>query len=503
MRKYKRMIISTMLLLMVWTVTGCSFGQGGEQALDKFDKDKQATIKVMYWDEQFFMQNYGYMFMAKYPNIDIEVVSTQSMYKERQEDPENGLKNFIERENPDVLLISPEDFAKLAGEQLLYDLEPVINQDKFDIENIHPTVIEYLKFKGDGKLYGLSPKFSSRALFINKKLFLEHGVNEPEGAMSWEELLLLAQRFPSGGDESNRIYGYVNLEYESDPFSMALMIGNENGLMAEDQGKVLIESDAWKSLFGQVVEAYKSGSVAEIPPMEMGVAYLQEDWLKRNHFVAGKVAMSLGDTSLMSRLEEAKNYFKDDMFDWEIVSAPVGPDSGLFTNFYLTDLFSINARSSNLREAWELVKYLNGDEIARVHSKSSRELFTRTGYTTRKDGKSLEPFYQLTFNSNESADSQQFSGFHYMIRDAANKELEEVISGTKSLDEAVEAIAKMAQEQINQMKAQKDTQAGEPVPAESEDSTEENSTEENSTEDSSTEDSSTVEEESGEPESNS
>lgn len=470
MRKYKKIVISIMLLLMVWTVGGCSFGQSGEQALDKFDKDKQSTIKVMYWDEQYFMQQYGYMFMAKYPNIDIEVVSMQSMYRDDQYDPENSMKKFIEQENPDVLLLSPDELAKLASEQMLYDLEPVISQDKFDIENIHSTVIDYLKFKGDGKLYGLSPTFSSKALFINQKLFQEQGVTQPEGAMSWEELLQLAQRFPSGGDESTRIYGYMNPEYQSDPFSMTLMIGNESGLMAEDQGKVLIGGDAWKSLFEQVIEAYKSGSVAQVKRMEMGQSFTQDDWLRRNHFVAGKVAMTLGDPYLMQNLEDAKAAWKDDMFEWDIVNAPVGSDSGLNTNFYLNDLFAINAKSPNLREAWEFVKYANGDELARVRSKVSREVFTRTTYMTRKDGRSLEPFYQLTFNNNESVNDQQFGGFQYMIQEAANKEIEEVISGNKSLDDAIQAIEKLGQDQVNQMKLQKDKQAEGAVPGESEES---------------------------------
>jgi len=59
-------------------LSGCNVGGGGaDNGLKQLGKDEQATIKVMSnMDEPFFYQQYGALFSAKYPNIDVQVVST-------------------------------------------------------------------------------------------------------------------------------------------------------------------------------------------------------------------------------------------------------------------------------------------------------------------------------------------------------------------------------------------------------------------------------------------
>jgi hypothetical protein len=49
----------------------------------------------------------------------------------------------------------------------LYALDSVIQQDKYDIEGIHPAIRKLLRDKGNGKLFGLSPTFNSSALYYN------------------------------------------------------------------------------------------------------------------------------------------------------------------------------------------------------------------------------------------------------------------------------------------------------------------------------------------------
>lgn len=449
-----RMRTATVIVLIFLMIvsSGCSFG-GGSQATEKFDPKKNATIKVMDYDERYFMQKYGYLFMAKYPNIEIEVVSTKSMYKEGQEDdPEVMYKKFIEEHQPDVIMVPGDQLEELVNDQMLYDLEPIIAQDKFDIENIHPTIIEYLKMKGGGKLYGLAPNFRSEALYINRDLFNKHGVELPAEPMTWESMLNLAGRFPTGGDKESRIYGFTNQEWQSDAYNLIMMIGLQSGLVAQTEGKASLNSPAWKTIFELVTNAAKSGTVLLPPPPDFSGGMLHEDWLMRNKFVTGKVAMTIGDISLINNLNEVAEYKKDLQFNWEIINLPKAADSTQRTNFYINDVFAINAKSTNHQAAWEFIKYVNGDEIARVLSKTPTNLWSRTTYKSLKDGVSLEPFYQLSYNSSETIEFGKYDTAWVMVQDEANKLIEEYMADKKTLDQLLEAINTKIQEGLDNIK---------------------------------------------------
>jgi multiple sugar transport system substrate-binding protein len=455
--KFKGILNLFVTVLLVIVVSGCSLFDGDNKgAAAQSDAQKETTIKVMFYDEQYFMQRYGNLFIAKNPNINIEVVSMRNMHNDPNQDPKTVYSQFIETEQPDVLMLPPDELEKLAADQQLYDLEPLIAQDKFDIENIHPTIIEYLKMKGGGKLYGLSPTFSNDALLINRDLFTKHGVELPEGKMNWQDVLMLAQRFPGGADTSDRIYGYSEAMYRNDPFSLIMRIADDTGLTLENEGKSAILTPSWKVLFEQVIAAYKKGAIVrENKENDPNKAFSREEWLLQDPFVAGKSAMTVGDSYALGTLMDAANLLKDRSFNWEIINAPVGDNADQVTNFGLNEIFAINAKSNNTKAAWELVKYINGDEIARVYSKTQSHLWSRTTYMNLKDGKSLEPFYQLTFNRNETA-RNEFAHVEFTISGTSNQEIEEVIADRKTLDQALEAIDKQLQTELDNIKTSQD-----------------------------------------------
>lgn len=454
----KRWIPALVAGVFALTLGGCSlFGGSSKQVLKDMEKDQKATLKIVYWDEQNFMQKYGYMFMAKYPNIDVEVLTTRSLYSGGEvKDYNKVFLDFIQKEQPDVFMVQPDQLEKMSADQLLYELDPVIQEDGFDIQNIQPAIIEYIKMKGNGKLYGLSPTFSGRAMFVNKDLFDKNGVELPQGKKNWDEILQLAQRFPTSGDEKSRIYGYAGPEYQSDPYTLILQIATDSGLKMENQGKVTLQTPSWKSLVEQVVSAFKSGAVLQ-EQNQGGSSMSEEEWLLRNKFVAGRAAMSMGDPYLLQTINQAAQVLKDRKFNWEIIPAPQGIDASPTTNFYLNELFVINAKSPNLRPAWEFLKYINGDEMARVHSKIPTELWSRTSYQTMKDGKSLEAFYQLTYNPNEAPADNDYTALQYMVREAFNQELKAVIGGTKTVDQALAVVEQEAFKQLDMMKKQKES----------------------------------------------
>lgn len=449
----KRIALALTAGTLALTLSACGLFGGKDKQVSQKENNQKATVKVTYWDEQSFMQKYGYMFMAKFPNIDVEVVSTRIMYQENGGDKNSTqlLREFVEKEQVDLFMLRPDELNLLSADGFLYELDPVIAEDGYDMSSIQPAIVEYLKLKGNGKLYGLAPTFDSKALFINKDLFDKNGIEYPKDKANWEDIVQLAQRFPTGGDPKTRVYGYAAQEYESDPFSFMQKVALDSGLKLQTQGKATVQTPSWKRIVELVANAYKSGSIYQA---DMNTDMMsEEEWLLRDPFVAGRSALTLGDTYMLSKLNQAASVLKDRKFNWEIIPAPQGIDAAQGTNFSLNELFAIRAKSPNARAAWELLKYMAGDEIARVQSKVPTTLWARSGYQKLKDGKTLDAFYELTYNPSEVPEGEdKFAAVNYMVQGPFNAEFKEIIAGTKGVDQALAAMEKATFEQIDTLK---------------------------------------------------
>lgn len=72
-----------------------------------------------------------------------------------------------------------------------------------------PRLIDMLRERGGGSLYGLIPFFYPSVIFYNAELFREHGIEPPHNKMSWKETLELAKSFAGIGSGENQIYGFT------------------------------------------------------------------------------------------------------------------------------------------------------------------------------------------------------------------------------------------------------------------------------------------------------
>jgi multiple sugar transport system substrate-binding protein len=445
-------------------LTGCN-SKGSKDSdsmvMKALGKDEKVTIKVMYYDERNFFQQYGNLFYSKFPNVDIEVISNQGIYGEGK-DPEKEFDKLIEEKKPDVLMLDINRYEKMAADGKLVGLDAVIKKDKFDIENISPAITDILRSKGNGTLYGLSPSFYSNVLMYNRDLFEQNGIDLPKDQMSWDEVLQLAKRFPTTGDEDKRIYGFFQNNYgQSSVYQFASMIGGTEGLSVVDPDslKVTIDTDSWKKVFQTSIDALNSKAMNSTKAETNNMQNSYEDYLKRDYFITGRAAMTITSFYMFDQLDQAKNQMKDyKPFNWDIVTVPVDPKNPDMTNsFGVSELFSINAQSTQQRAAWEFIKYLNSDEYARIISRSTQQLLSRISYVKEKEGHSLEAFYKL------KADTDLYKGyekipmnFYQAINQIVDEEMKPVIEGKKSLDEVLPIIQTKGQEAMDKAKAEAD-----------------------------------------------
>jgi len=365
MKTFKRgTVIATLLGVTVLTAA-CSGGNASS-----LKEDETAVVKVMYWDEQNFYQQYGNLFNAKFPNVEIQVVNQRLLYNNYENmEQDEAWEKFLQDEQPDVLLLSPDQYKTMSEKDALVDLEPMLSEKDFKGEEILPAIIDYLKTTANGKLYGMSPSFYSQALFYNADLFSKHGIEVPTNKMSWKELFDLAKRFPDTGKPETREYGFA-MPYMNSTFQLGMMVGWSEGLVMSDAEvtKLSINTEGWKGAFQTAIDGLKLSP----PPQDMNNGNF--DYMSRDSFLSGKAAMTLSSPYYVNELRQAKEYNKDyKEFNWEIVSEPVGSnDRDHGSSFGANEIFAIQANSPNAKAAWELVKYINSDEAAKLLSRVNR-----------------------------------------------------------------------------------------------------------------------------------
>ncbi|WP_239615752.1 ABC transporter substrate-binding protein [Cohnella mopanensis] len=449
----KFVIVIITVILIAGVLAGCS-GGGNETK-----ENTKTSIKVMHYDERSFYQQYGMLFSALYPNIEIQVVSTQSVTYEEGKDMQKAMKDFIAQEKPDVLMLSATEYATMASEGKLYNLESFIKKDKYDLEGFAPGIIDYIKQQSDGILYGLSPDFYSQAIYYNKDLFTKYGVTFPEDRMSWEKVLQLAARFPTTGSKDERVYG-LKAGYQSNLYQLGMMIGSSQGLtyVNPTAKTLMINSDSWKAAFETANMALKSGSLYSEDPNQMnGGASSYEDYLLRDPFIGGRTAMVIDGTYLMTQLKEAKNILKDKgkgIQNWDVVTVPVNPQSpDESTSMSVNQIFAIDANSANAEAAWKFVSYINGDDFARVTSKLQNGSFsTRTQHIDKGDGIHMEAFYSLKpAQNNMYKDYDKLPQQFYMQFDGlTQQEFQNVTDGKATISEALDNLQAKGQKMLTE-----------------------------------------------------
>jgi len=427
------------VLALALLLTACSSGDGNRES-----GGEPVTLKVMHWNEQSFNSEYGMLYYALNPNVEFEVVSTNKIQVseiESSEEYEKKFEQFIQDEKPDILMLNQEQYEKFAADGRLVSLESYLTRDKLDLEGFIPGLIDLMREKGGGELYGLTPNFYSQAIYYNKDLFDRYNIEYPTDKMSWEEVLNLAGRFPTDGSDEDRIYG-LRVGYSTDLFQLGLAIGSTSGLRMVNPAdkRVSIDSESWVNAYETALRAIRSGTLYNNENMSFSGSY--EEYLLQNPFVSGKVAMAIDGTYLMQQIREAAEVIPDKAVkNWDLVTIPVDPANPDYTNnvsFY--NIFAIHAESPNRDAAWDFIRYIHSDEYARVTSKAFNGQFpVRTKYIRDDEGRNLAAFYLL-----EPSGTELYPGFEDLPSNFFNEfytigseEMKAVTSDQKTVAEAL------------------------------------------------------------------
>lgn len=455
----KKMWVKCLTLCMVVALLAACAKE--KPVLDKLAEDGSGKLKVMYYDEENFYREYGSYFTIKYPNIEIEVVNTNSMYQQEEGstepvDPQKKLMELIDKEQPDIIFTDIMSMKKLVDEGKLYDMDPIAQQEQFNFDDMLPGLIDLIREQGNGGLYGLAPKYYTNLLFYNADLFKQYNIEPPTNKMSWSQIIELGARFNGLGSGDDHIYGMGN-EYR-DASTILMDVAQTNNLQFIDANaeNVLLDSPAWRDTLSMVAKAIKDKTIEAVQRDNNGGSFEY----KEPSFSQSKAAMTIDGTYNLNRLDNSFQWNKElKPFEWGVVTVPVDPNNpDVSSNVSVNEVFAISANAVNKRTAWELVKFITSPEVAKASSKvMDGRLPTRVTNLKEMKGKNTEALTMLkpkvdATNVYQIIDKHKISyDFYGQMQEGLNKALNDMIAG-KSVDEVIPPLATQLQKQLVEAK---------------------------------------------------
>lgn len=476
----KVLTVSLAVTLTVGLLSGCN---GTKKASS--NEEQVLRIGVLYGgsDDSWLRQQYTDIYEFTNKNVKIEIVPAldQSQYRYSdgsepyvQPDYLESMKNIMTGSNPvDVVMADTSVLKQLINENMLKQLDPLIQEDKFDTSDYVPAVIDGLKEIGEGQLYALTPSFSSSALYYNKKMFSDAGVEPPTDNMTWDQVFDKA-RLVAKGEGKDRTYGFSFSRYKgSDPY-WDMQYNYAGGLklkLYDDKAEnMTVDSPQWAKVWGTISKLAQDKIIPETND-----SYGEgEVWsaISSDLFLSGKVAMTISESNFVNEIADANNNASKiknfTPIDWDVVTVPSHPENpGVGGNIWYNNTFSINSSAPNAEGAWDFIQFINGEEYAQLKSRSNTyEMVSRKSYIKPKQGLTynIQAFYLLKpFPPTNPKDDKLMAekpGL-YSLTNVGRTFFTEVLENKKTPEEALKAWAEKGNEMLQEIKINPKTQFNE------------------------------------------
>lgn len=365
-------------------------------------------------DDSFFRQQFTDMYELQHPEIKLEIIpaidTNELRYINTSTDASSdnleNIRAIMGGDKPVDVIVGDSALVKsLVDHNLVQSLEPLIARDQYDLSNMAPTTLNGVRELGRGSLFALAPTFSSSALFYNKGIFDAAGVGYPTDKMTWNELFMLADKVTKRStNKETQIYGFSMNRYLSDPFwDMQSYVAPLELTMYDNKGQhMTVNTTQWHQAWTTYSQLVKKQIVPGLNGLDFaGTEGGSYSPIQGDLFLAGKAAMVVGEYGYLNDLAvvernaaKIKNYHP---FKWGVVTVPTYQEKpGVAIGTWLGNMMAISSTATNKEDAWDLIKFVNSNEVAKIKAHNKSELTSRKDYITAKTPSvNLEAFYTL------------------------------------------------------------------------------------------------------------
>jgi multiple sugar transport system substrate-binding protein len=375
MKRYLGIAAVTMASAMV--LSGCSAGGGG---------DESTTIKVAYSKFGNFTQMDDHMkavkeqFEAANDGITVELVPIEAL--ENDYFTKLALMNQSAATAPDVMY---EDTFKVKSDAEAGYILPLDDYiaDWEDWEQF-PDNAREAGAGDDGKIYGIPMGTDTRAIWYNKELLADAGVEVPWEPTSWQDILDTAEavkKFNPDLIPFNIYSGKGQSEGASMQGFQMLLSGTEDTLYNSDEKKWVVGSDGFVDSLGFIADIYQ-GNLGPTPQQALDKnvnTTVNAEWLPQ-----GKLAMSL-DGSWVSGtwLETGTTPWPEwnDVMGVAAMPTQDGEGAGR-TSMSGGWTLAMGAKTKNADAAWDFISTALDEENSLSYDIAASQIAVRTDVGT-------------------------------------------------------------------------------------------------------------------------
>ena len=272
-------------------------------------------------------------------NPDIKVKRTTFAFADLSK---SILQGSVGGQVPDVAVVDVVDNQNFASLGMLKDLSnDGINKSDF-FEGPWSSVVY------EGKTYGIPLNSNNLALYYNKQMLKDAGVEVPT---DWASLKEVAKKTTKGDVKGIAISA---VKSESATFQVLPFVWQTGGDLKD------------YATSGATALAYLRGLIDDGSMSEAVTNYTQED--ARTQFITGKSAMMINGPWELATLT------KDAQFDWDV--APLPKDKRAATSMGGENVVVMNGAKQSAA-AVKLAKYLTSAEGAKIYCDGSGQLSSR------------------------------------------------------------------------------------------------------------------------------
>jgi len=248
------------------------------------------------------------------------------------------LRAFATRSNPDIISIDNPDHAAFASRGAFLDLASRIDtSDQIDLDNYFDGPRS--SFTWDGGVYGIPRASNTIALYYNKDMFRDKGLDPDNPPATWDELYQAANTL---NDRENDIYGiaFSAKASEEGTFQFLPWVQMTGGSFEKINGEGAATAlDFWKRLFDEGLTSPDT--------------LTRGQWDSTGTFNGGNAAMAISGPWELGRMAA------DAQFDWGVALLPV-PEMGAPRASALGDFnLAIFANSEHPDAAFQFLEYVD------------------------------------------------------------------------------------------------------------------------------------------------
>ncbi|MFC3745575.1 ABC transporter substrate-binding protein [Paenibacillus sp. GCM10012306] len=334
----------------------------------------------------------------------------------------------------DVFLIGEGDFYSYVDKGVVEPLDDYIAKDSsFDLAMYQKDLIDMERI--NDKLYYLPKDFNPLALWYNKRIFDEAGVPYPSEDWTWDDMFATAKKLTKQENGKYTQFGFNAGTWEYPIYTYLWTngtdIANEEGTKAEG----FMNSE--KTI--QAMEKYVALSQGDgrVSPTPQDTQTMGGD---SSMFMTDKLAMMVTGRWIKSDLDKSN-------VEYGSALIPKGAD-GERAGIIAAAGWAMNSKTKHKAEAFELMKWLSGQDAQKLRSKNGLVLpatvaeLDQVKATEEKD----KPVIEMMSFARKPVTMRSSNG--PIFKEAFTQALEKILLGKLDVKAALDEAAKNADSKI-------------------------------------------------------